>query len=795
MAISNTPTLSYHAQQFRLRVEMTRAQAIATPTCPPEIIKRARSKLEGILAEGKIAFFDLYEQKLADIWEKLRAAEHIPLNHSIGFTLAVGAPSIPGLIIEKGPNDKSAVFVSVANGSPVKTWLKEWVRTTILHKARELGISDTLSMAQVQSCLNRITVGEAVQQYPIPLFKVFAFGDLGTKAFGIVSNKARGEIAVVVNDLAAFRDAKTLETVHASVLQNVEKMKAVSPGQYRYHRQDLLDCVASALSGPEILGFGMPILVLAVTAVFTPQSASVAASSSNSRGSMSPHPVATNAAAAPSIPKYLHFLVSDDRISATITDFKTALFQDPKVKFDRAWFETQLKASGIVYGLHDDIWNKLEETWNARESLEGLLAAQGTLPVPGADPYLRLVYKEAPEVSDASKVIDIREAQQRMLVQAGQLVAERRFKTEPIVGKTVTGSLIAPPQVENKMKVGQGISQNEPGKYFATTDGLPVYDQDTLSVSKVFVHSGDVNLKSGNIRFDGPVEIKGSIDSGATVDVKGPLIIHGMIRGGFVYSKEGIDVKQGIVTTETGLVKCKGNLTASFIENSQILCSGSLTVTKAILNSRVFVGRTIIVTSDDGIAGGGLISCRDALVANNIGFPSGARTKLVLGADVRTLHRVSLREARVQKLKDTADRYRLELRELSGKKDAQMTVKHKERKEKLLKLIGKLKRIQENADTALIAAQGSVTYNSGALCVAHKRLSSNCDVEIAGQTVIIQTEMLATAISGKKRRDSHLCTAEEVKLEIDRLIAGSNSAVAAAPTPKKDPANSGKKAG
>ncbi|MCX6127154.1 MAG: FapA family protein, partial [Proteobacteria bacterium] len=754
----------------RARLEITLEQAKVSPTCPDDIIKRLTKKFERVKEEGKIAFFDIYHERLEAAWTKLRTSSDLANGTSISLTIGAGSPDLPGLTIQKGASDKSAILVSFNQGPQPTNWMREWIRATIIHNAAELLVTEPLSMAQAQGAIVRILAGESLQNYPIPLLKVLRLNEISSKAFAIVANKLRGEIAILINEIQPFRDSRTIASLHAAVVQTIEKLKLATPGQYRYLRQDLIDCVENSLRGPESIGIGLPMIILAVAGVPGAHSKSLPTEQQGISSHQSENSPSGSSAAANQIVRCIEFSISDDRLRAVITTVKVDAIASQKIAFDRNWFESQLRLNGVVFGLLDDIWEKIEAAWLAKAPLEGAIAAEGVPAIPGGEPYLYLVYKDAPELPELGGDLDIREAQQRTLVQEGQLIAEIRYKKMPSAGRTITGQVLQAPLEELKIQIGEGIAQYEAGKFYASTDGIPIFDQDTLSVSKVFVHNGDVDLKSGNIRFDGPVEIKGSIDTGATVRVKGPLLIHGMIRGGHVYCQESIEVKQGIVTTERGLVKCKGNLKAEFIENSRIQCGGTLKVNKAILNSQVYVAHSIVVVSDGGIAGGGLISCREALVSNNIGFPSGARTKLILGVDVRALFKVKLREGRLVKLKDASDRLRLELRELSGKKEAQLTPKHRERKEKVLKLVLKAKALQEKAELAIIVAQNSVSYNPAAVMVAYKRLSFNCDVEISGQHVLLQTEMLSAAVCAKKRRDSHLCTAEEVKLEISRII-------------------------
>ena len=759
MAPTNQPSMTYHGQEFRVRVEITRAHALESAEHPAELVKRARLKMEALLNEGKVVLYEIFEQKLIDVWAALRNSDAEPPTTSVSFTLAAGSPLLIGLDVEKGPNEKAAILITVAKDANRKTWIKESMRATILCKAKELNISEALSMAQVQACITRIVMGDAIVGYPIPLLKAFPTTDLTGKMYGILANKARGEIAVIVNDLKALQQQKNQDTL----IQTIEKLKQQAPGHYRYHRQDMLQCLSDSWKGTERIGVGMPMTILAVTGQI----------------------IQSAAAGVANTPKYIEFKIAPNRMTAQVVNFKPELFTDSSFKFSRESFLRELQLSGINYGLTDAIWMDIELAWNSRESLNGYIAAEGIEAVPGADPYIHLTYKDAPEIEQTAQIIDLREAQQRTLVHAGQLVGELRYNILPVPGKAVTGQVVHAVSPAFDIKLGDGITQREPGKYYATEDGIPIFEDNVLMVNKTYVHAGDVDLKSGNVRFAGAVEIKGSIDSGAVVDVVGPLTILGMIRGGYVHSKLGITVKQGIVTTDQGLVKSGADIKAEFIENSRVECEGMLIVNKAILNSQVFVGRSIEVVASDGVVGGGIISCHDALISQNIGFPSGARTNLIIGADARTQKRVTTCKHRVERLKIAYDKYKLELRELQTKRDAQLTPKHKERKKKLAILVNKARNAIEHAEKTVLVAQSKVVYNSSAVIAAYNRLSTNCHIELGGNPIQLDQENLGVALVAKKKRDSHICAVEDVKVELDRLMGRNAAAPSAAKNPKK----------
>jgi uncharacterized protein (DUF342 family) len=326
--------------------------------------------------------------------------------------------------------------------------------------------------------------------------------------------------------------------------------------------------------------------------------------------------------------------------------------------------------------------------------------------------------------------------------------------------------------------VGEGIQQREPGKFYAMYDGLPKFENGALSVTKTFILEGDVNLKSGNVYFDGPVEIKGSIDAGALVRVRGPLKVHGSISGGTVISKEPIEVLQSIVTGDQGKVICGTQIIADFIENSQIECDGTVTVNKALVSSNVRAGNLIQAISPDGIIGGGTITCRGMVHAANIGFAKGARTIFKVGVDYKLLCRIEIRQKRLANLNTAQERYKQEFRELAQKRENQLTAKHKAQKESLKVKMVNVKPLIEKATAYFEKAKSTMTFNGDAIIAATNVFASNCVIEIGGNGVVMETDTIAAAVCAKKRRDSNIVTYDEIRSEIEKKLSGASSTAA-----------------
>ncbi len=766
MAPGNTPTLSYNAQQYRVRLELTRAMALGSALPPSDLIQRAKSKLESVQKSGKIVDFEVYEEKLRAVWSALRTADGIPAALSISFTLAGGFPALPWLVIENAGTIKPGLYLSTKGKFDIKATPREWVRAMILKSAKDLGLAGGLFMPHLQSALVRLYNGDSLNKFHIASQASIPAIAIDGKFFTVMANKARSEIVIFVGNVAAIQSESAIENLCSVVTQTLDKMKTLGSPPMRFLKDQMIACLKSALTGPERIGVGRPFGILAAV----------------------PHdPPAPMLAKVP-VKKMLSFSVSEDRMTAVITKFDAGWYKEPSFKISKEFLIAQTGLSGIPFGVEDDLVAALEDAANKRINLNGLVVARGRPSVAGSEPYLHMVYKDAPEPTSEKAVVNVRDAQQRTVVRKNQFVAEARYKRNPVIGSNVLGQPLLPEVGDTlSVNIGEGIQQREPGKFYATHDGLPKFEEGSLSVTKTFILEGDVNLKSGNVYFDGPVEIMGSIDAGATVKVRGPLKVHGSIAGGIVISKEPIEVLQSIVTGEQGKIICATQIIADFIENSQIECDGTVTVNKALVSSNVRAGNLIQAISPDGIIGGGSITCRGMVHAANIGFAKGARTIFKVGVDHRVLRRIEIRQKRLANLTASQERYKQEFRELAQKRENQLTAKHKAQKESLKVKMVNVKPLIEKATVSLDIAQSAMTYNGDAIIAATNVFAANCVIEIGGNGVVMETDTIAAAVCAKKRRESNIVTYDEIRSDIEKKLSGASNTAA-------PPANDTKKA-
>ena len=248
-------------------------------------------------------------------------------------------------------------------------------------------------------------------------------------------------------------------------------------------------------------------------------------------------------------------------------------------------------------------------------------------------------------------------------------------------------------------------------------------------------------------RVDCSVVVEGDIESGASVDIKGTLIVKGSIVSAKVKCSGDLEVKGGVITGKRGFVKVGGNATMGFVENSVIQVRKSLIVQRSITHSWVIAGGLIEVRDEaKGLILGGLLSSWQAIVCRNFGADQGHTTQCRIGShyqDEIRLQRLSQRIKRFQEASEENHRS-IALFEKPGCVLSPEQSRHyeyiKKNAHRYQKIIAKLRESRSKVE-------GSVVYNQDATLIVSGILDKNTLNWIAGKKIPIPTSVRGVLVS------------------------------------------------
>lgn len=253
----------------------------------------------------------------------------------------------------------------------------------------------------------------------------------------------------------------------------------------------------------------------------------------------------------------------------------------------------QLNTRGIRYGID---WSACKRALDTQEEIT-LVIARGEPPFSGRDANLEIFFTEQNKIpvktEDYSKV-DFREQFQFTSVEAGTVLAKKHAASKGYPGKTVTGEVVMPADpLEIELAAGQGCVISDDGlEAIATIAGRPVIRRKgskvRISVFPALVKSGDVDISSGNISFDGDITITGQVGEEMTVCAGGNIFIAGIVSRADIRSGGSIEVKNNVfsATLVAGGSRALPQELVSLLMRIESHLHGLVAAVKQIIDSR-----------------------------------------------------------------------------------------------------------------------------------------------------------------------------------------------------------------
>lgn len=322
----------------------------------------------------------------------------------------------------------------------------------------------------------------------------------------------------------------------------------------------------------------------------------------------------------------------------------------------RETVDRALREQGIVHGvLEDEIAAALAE-----EAVEGRVIARGTESTQGADASFESLVPEVkdrrPSV-DEHGIADYRDLGGFVILKQGDALM-RRTPAEPgtngidILGRAVFGKAGRDTPFAPGLK-GTTIDPQDPNLLVSTIAGQPVL----VPPNGVFVDPTitlpQVNLATGNVRFEGAVHVKGDVRAGMKIRVSGDVIVDGTVESAEIDAGGDVVVKGGVIGSgeshasgdaPRARITCKGTLSARFLENVQVSAGVDIVIAEFSMQSDLVARNQVVVgkqgTKKGHIRGGRV--CASTLVrAAVIGTPSGMKTRVQVGLDASIQERLA----------------------------------------------------------------------------------------------------------------------------------------------------------
>lgn len=264
-----------------------------------------------------------------------------------------------------------------------------------------------------------------------------------------------------------------------------------------------------------------------------------------------------------------------------------------------------LNKNNITYGIDRVTIDTLLK--NPQDGM--ILVAKGLPPGQSTDDVVELLFEQnVNPVEDVAGTIDYKELGNITSVSVGDTLARKMVGLEGTPGTTVTNELCKAKEPKRiTLLSGAGVEIIEDGlKAIATSEGQPKVQKSSnnrfFSIEPVLTIPGDVNVKTGNIRFKGDVNIMGSVDNDMNVSASGNITVNNIITKCKITAGGNVTIKGNIVNAEVvsgGFVVLCNTIKPLLHDLLKLLedlfISATLMIEKLPPNTKVVFGNVLVL--------------------------------------------------------------------------------------------------------------------------------------------------------------------------------------------------------
>lgn len=325
--------------------------------------------------------------------------------------------------------------------------------------------------------------------------------------------------------------------------------------------------------------------------------------------------------------------LAEDMLTALIS-FYPGINTDKKIKYQDVVLQLTEKHKISPGYINDKALKEAIDFLNEGYIVENVLVCQGTPPVQGKDANIEFLFERPnikPKLLPNGKV-DYKEFIKFILVEKDQLIIKRTPPDKGKDGRDICGNVIkAVEGVDKSIEVVEGVYSNlEKTEYRAKYNGHIILSGNTISVLPMLQINGDVDMRIGNLRFEGTIQITGNVQSGFIIDAD-DIIVEGIVENAELKARNSIVIKRGVKgVINKGSIKAGGNISVGYCENANISAGGELSIDKYCFNSDIEAAQVTAVGKDAIISGGELRIFSKLHVAN-LGSKNSGKMEISLG--------------------------------------------------------------------------------------------------------------------------------------------------------------------
>lgn len=297
-------------------------------------------------------------------------------------------------------------------------------------------------------------------------------------------------------------------------------------------------------------------------------------------------------------------------------------------------FLREMEGRKIVYGLQTE--GLMDHFGSRGHYCTDIMFAKGKYPVEGKDARIEYLFNTEMHKRPAHKEdgrVDYFNLSTINFCRQGDVLARIIPEVPGERGTDIYGKDIKPREVKKEtLKFGKNIELSEDKLTItATVDGHVALSNGKVSVDNVY-QVKDVGVSTGNIDFEGSIQISGNVAANFEVKAGGNVIVNGLVEAAKITAGGNIIIAKGMNGMGKGYLRAGGDVVVKFLENVRVV-TGGYVETDALLHCSVSSGSDVRVDGRRGMIVGGYIQAANSVVAKTIGGSMGAQTTIEVGVN------------------------------------------------------------------------------------------------------------------------------------------------------------------
>lgn len=334
---------------------------------------------------------------------------------------------------------------------------------------------------------------------------------------------------------------------------------------------------------------------------------------------------------------------SEDRMTAWLT----LTWPHGGEPVSREQINQVLREKGIVSGI---LTQEIEAALAEGVAVERVIA-QGKKPVNGADAVFENLVPEIkerrPQV-DENGIADYRNLGELLFVKQGDSLMHRIPGTAGENGQDIHGQVVlARAGKDTPFAPALKGAMPDPADnnlLRAEITGQPVLMPPNGVMVEPTITLPQVNLSTGNVTFDGTINVKGDVKSGMKIHAAGDVVVEGTVESAEIEAGGDVIVKGGVIgsgesrgtagNAPGAKINCKGTLSARFLENVHAKAEIDILVEEFCMHSELIASNQVVVGKQGTKKGhirGGRICAANLVRAAVIGTAGGIKTRVQAG--------------------------------------------------------------------------------------------------------------------------------------------------------------------